>query len=107
MPPLPPVPPPQFQTFSEVQVPPGPVVLSVVPPTEITYGELQQASMLDPTGYASLSPAELKNAIPCAASCWNSPSVLPSVPYSHEALTWWTVLSLAMRLKIVSAEPPK
>jgi hypothetical protein len=35
-PPLPPVPPPQFQTVSETHAPPGPLVVNVVPPTLMT-----------------------------------------------------------------------
>src|ERR1035441_195648 len=67
MPPHVPAPLPQFQTFSDCQAPPGPVVDNVVPPTCMMYG-LSAGKGIGPVN-ASESPQALKKDWPCAAIC--------------------------------------
>src|ERR1017187_5856090 len=97
MPPQVPAPPPQFQTFSESQDPPGLVVVKVVPPTSVMYG-LSAGNGMGPVN-ASESPQALKNAWPCAAisrKIW-SPAGSGGPP-PQEQLICLERLSLAMRL---------
>jgi hypothetical protein len=57
IPPLLPVPAPQFQTVSDTQLPPGPVVVKVVPPTTVIFGSSDGVGIAPV--YASLSPDAL------------------------------------------------
>src|SRR5208283_2859657 len=59
--------PPQFQVVSETHAPPGPVVVTVVPPTSVML-VLSDGKGI-PFTKASPSPEALKNDCPCASIC--------------------------------------
>src|SRR5271163_2192572 len=106
MPPEVPSPPPQFQTVSDTHEPSGPLVLKVVPPTWVMFGLSAGKRIGWPWGKAHLSPTALKNDCPWAAICRNICSAVGSgPPPPHEQLSWWTRLSLAMRLKMSTQKP--
>src|SRR5882762_3519391 len=97
MPPLLPVPPPQFQTVSDTYVPPGPLVAKVVPPTWVmlVLSEGNGTAAVK----ASESPLALKKDWPCAAICLKTCSAVASgPPPPQEQLSCLARLSLAMRL---------
>src|SRR5579862_1997534 len=97
MPPLLPVPPPQFHTVSETYEPPGPLVVSVVPPTSVMFG-LSAGKEIAPVK-ASESPLALKKDCPWAAICWKIVSAEAlGPPPPHEQLSCLARLSFAMRL---------
>src|SRR3954447_15817862 len=96
MPPLLPVPPPQFHTDSE-RYAPLEVVVSVVPPT-CTIFVLSDGNSIEPVN-ASSSPLALKKVCPCAAICLKIASHVGSgPPPPHEQLNCFAKLSFAIRL---------
>src|SRR3954463_6671770 len=97
IPPLLPVPPPEFQTVSETNAPPGPVVDKVVPPTWVMFvlSDGKSIAVLN----ASVSPLALKNDWPWAAICLKICSAAETgEPPPHEQLNCLHRLSLAIRL---------
>src|ERR1051326_9019571 len=88
---------PRCQTVSDTNDPPGPLVVSVVPPTCVIFG-LSSGKGIAPEN-ASPSPLAAKKDCPWAAICKNMFSAVPlDAPPDQEQLNCLDTLSLAMRL---------
>src|ERR1035441_1382110 len=98
-------PPPWTQALSDDQLPPGLLVVSVVPPTMVIYGLVVGRGGPHVVQYAPLSPEAWKNDCPCAANCWKiwSWSAAGEPDQVQEELSWlaagWPtpLVSVAMR----------
>src|SRR5207237_6332435 len=88
---------PRCQTVSDTNDPPGPLVVSVVPPTCVIFG-LSSGKEIEPAN-ASPSPLAVKKDCPWAAICKNMFSAVAlGPPPLQEQLSCLDKLSLAMRL---------